>query len=67
MNAELSIFGVFVSSLLACALIAFLLELAIKRTLESVGFYRLVWHPALFNLAMFVCLLGGAVMLLSKA
>jgi hypothetical protein len=67
MNAEISIFGVFASSLLACALIAFLLELAIKRMLEAAGFYRLVWHPALFNLALFACLLGGAVMLLSEA
>ncbi|MBG0808227.1 DUF1656 domain-containing protein [Methylosinus sp. H3A] len=65
MNAEISIFGVFVSSLLASALVAFVLEIVIKQALEAVGFYRFVWHPALFNFAMFVCLLGACVLLSS--
>ncbi|WP_018268328.1 MULTISPECIES: DUF1656 domain-containing protein [Methylosinus] len=65
MNGEISIFGVFVSSLLAFSLVAFLLETVIKRGLETIGFYRFVWHPALFNFAMFVCLLGACVLLLS--
>ncbi|CAN2533360.1 MAG TPA: DUF1656 domain-containing protein [Methylosinus sp.] len=65
MNAEISVFGVFLSSLLAFAVVAFLLEIMIRRALEAVGFYRFVWHPALFNLAMFVCLLGACVLLLS--
>ncbi|WP_159288990.1 DUF1656 domain-containing protein [Methylosinus sporium] len=63
MNAEIDIFGVFVSSLLAFALTAFVLEIAIKRALEAIGFYRFVWHPALFNFGMFVCLLGVFVLL----
>lgn len=65
MNAEISIFGVFVSSLLVYALVAFVLEIVTKRALEAIGFYRFVWHPALFNFAMFVCLLGACVLLLS--
>ncbi|WP_036288100.1 DUF1656 domain-containing protein [Methylosinus sp. PW1] len=65
MTAEISIFGVFVSSLLAFALAAFVLEVVIARALATIGFYRFVWHPALFNFAMFVCLLGACVLLLS--
>jgi hypothetical protein len=30
---------------------------------ERTGFYRAVWHRALFDLAVFVCLLGGVVYL----
>ena len=29
------------------------------RVLARAGFYRLVWHPALFDLALFVVLLYG--------
>jgi hypothetical protein len=65
MNGEISIFGVFVSSLLAFSLVAFLFQTVIERGLEAIGFYRFVWHPALFNFAMFVCLLGACVLLLS--
>jgi hypothetical protein len=30
----------------------------IKRLLDAYGFYRLVWHRALFDLAIYVILLG---------
>ena len=32
---------------------------ALRRVLARVGLYRLVWHPALFDLALFVVLLYG--------
>ena len=28
------------------------------------GLYRLVWHPPVFRLALFVCLFGGLALLL---
>ena len=36
----------------------FVLQLAIKRLLDACGFYRFVWHRALFDLALYVILLG---------
>jgi len=30
----------------------------INRLLDATGFYRLVWHRALFDLAIYVILLG---------
>lgn len=40
------------------AAIALLLQLVINRFLGAFGFYRLVWHRALFDLAIYVILLG---------
>jgi Protein of unknown function (DUF1656) len=35
----------------------------LRVTLDRTGLYRAVWHRALFDLAMFVCLLGVVVYL----
>ncbi len=66
MNPETSIFGVFAPSLLFCAFVAYLLTGLLKRILGRLGFYRLVWRPALFNAAAFLCLLGGSLDLFSR-
>jgi len=63
MIGEIGIGGVFVPSLLIWALIAFVLNLALRRVLAAVGFYRLVWHRPLFDAALFVILLGIVVAL----
>jgi hypothetical protein len=63
MRSELDIFGIFIPGLLTCGLIAFLLNMALRRALQHVGFYRMVWHRALFDLALFVVVLGGVVWL----
>ncbi len=61
MIGEISIGGVFVPSLLIWALIAFMLNVALRRFLYAVGFYRLVWHRPLFDTALFVILLAVVV------
>ncbi len=43
--------------------VAFALSLPLRRLLAATGFYRLVWHRPLFDLALFVVLLGGVVTL----
>jgi hypothetical protein len=63
MIGEISIGGVFVPSLLIWALVAFVLNLALRRVLTAVGFYRLVWHRPLFDAALFVILLAAVVAL----
>ena len=57
--------GVLLPGLLVAALAAGALTLALRRLLSRVGFYRLVWHPTLFTLALFVLILGGIVALTS--
>jgi hypothetical protein len=61
MIGEISIGGVFVPSLLIWAGIAFVLNVGVRRTLSAVGFYRYVWHRALFDTALFVILLACVV------
>ena len=57
--------GVLLPGLLIAASAALALTLALRRLLSRVGFYRLVWHPTLFTLALFVLILGGIVALTS--
>ena len=59
MFGDFDIFGVFVPRILVLALLAYILNLVLRRVLAGIGLYRLVWHPALFDLALFVLLLGG--------
>ncbi|HET6390429.1 DUF1656 domain-containing protein [Hyphomicrobium sp.] len=67
MNPELDIFGVFVPSMLVYAMAAYFVVAVLSRALRVIGLYRCVWHPPLFNLCIYVCLLGASVMIFSKA
>lgn len=59
MTAELDIGGLLVPTLLLSMLAAWLLMLPLRRLLGRLGTYRLVWHPPLFDLALFVMLTAG--------
>ena len=67
MTPEISVFGVYMPSILPCALIAYLTTSLVARGLRAAGFYRFVWHPSLFNVSLFVCLLGGILGLLERS
>ena len=59
MIGEFDIYGVYFPAFAVFAAIAFLLQIiVINRLLDATGFYRLVWHRALFDLAIYVILLG---------
>jgi hypothetical protein len=60
---EANIDGVLVSAVLISALIALGLSFALRRLLAWVGAYRLIWHPALFDTALFVILWAVVVSL----
>lgn len=60
MLADINLFGVFVDVRFATAVVALLLGMPVRRLLGALGAYRVVWHPALVDLALFV-LLWGAV------
>ena len=64
MNAELDIYGVFIPGLLGLMVVAWLVLVAARAVLERIGFYKLVWHRSLFNLALYVIALGGTFTLL---
>lgn len=66
MIGEVDVYGVFVPSLLLCVGAALPLTAALRRLLRRLGFYRLVWHRPLFDLALLVMVLGGVVTLTKR-
>jgi len=56
---EINLGGVFIPAVLVWAGVAFVFSILMARVLALTGFYRLLWHRALFNFAIFVILWGG--------
>lgn len=61
MRYEIDLFGVLMPSLLLWLVITYAIGVLLRPLLERAGLYRYVWHRALFDLALYVCLLGGVV------
>lgn len=59
MIGEASLYGLYIPWLGLLALAALLGLWVARRALTTLGVYRWVWHPALFDLALFVLLLWG--------
>jgi hypothetical protein len=59
MIGEVSLYGIYFPPLLLLMLPALLLSRVLTVVMARIGFYRLVWHPALFDLSLFVIVLGG--------
>lgn len=59
MFGEVALFGVYLPKLLVLAVLAFVLQGIGKRVLARVNAYRLIWHPALFNLSLFVVIFAA--------
>ena len=57
--SDFDVFGVYVPALLALALVTYVVHLVLRRGLGRLGLYRFVWHRALFDMALYVVLLGG--------
>ena len=63
MLREIPLFGALAPSLLLYFLATIALFLVIDRIASPLGLYRLVWHPPLVRLGLFVCLLSALVLL----
>ena len=61
MKYELDLFGVIVPSLLLWSVVAYVLARSVSRLMGRVGLYHHVWHPALFDFALYVCLVTSLV------
>jgi hypothetical protein len=58
MFSEIHVGGVLLSPIVVYAGAAMLVFLALRFVLGRAGLFRLVWHPALFELALFVSILS---------
>jgi uncharacterized protein DUF1656 len=61
MTYEIDLFGVLVPSFLLWTVAAYVLARIASKLIARTGLYRQVWHPALFDFALFVCLLSSLV------
>ncbi|WP_046862555.1 DUF1656 domain-containing protein [Microvirga massiliensis] len=61
MIKEFDLFGVYWPPVLAYAAAAALFWLVLRRWLVWAGIYRFVWHPALFNTALYVLILSFCI------
>jgi uncharacterized membrane protein len=61
MKYELDVFGVIVPSLLLWSVIAYVLLRIASKLIARVGLYRRIWHPALFDVALYICLVASLV------
>lgn len=58
MIGEVSLYGLYLPPLLLLTLAALAISRVLNLALARTGFYRLVWHPALFDFSLFVIVLG---------
>ena len=63
MRYELDLFGVIVPSLLLWNVLAYVLARAASKVMTRAGIYRRVWHAALFDFSLYVCLVASFVFL----
>ena len=61
MTYELDLFGVLVPSLMLWSVIAFVFARIASKLIARAGLYRRIWHPALFDFALFICVVASLV------
>ncbi|MDQ2104607.1 DUF1656 domain-containing protein [Azospirillum isscasi] len=59
MIGEIDVYGLFIPPLLILAVVAWFVSGLLRRGLRAVGFYGWVWHPPLFDLALYVLVLSA--------
>ncbi|GHH03384.1 DUF1656 domain-containing protein [Pseudodonghicola xiamenensis] len=67
MKPDIDLFGIFIPSLLIAALACYLVYRLLHAGLARTGLYRHVWHPALFDVALYFTVLGTVMLCLEQA
>jgi hypothetical protein len=61
MKYELDLFGVIIPSLLLWSVVAYVLARGVSKGAGRIGLYRHIWHPVLFDFAVYVCIVTSLV------
>ncbi|MGG7566751.1 DUF1656 domain-containing protein [Rhodovulum sp. DZ06] len=64
MIQDIDVAGVFTPALLILAVLSYAAHRGVHRLLARAGLYRHVWHPALFDAALYISILGASALLL---
>lgn len=62
MPYEIAIGGVYFPALLFIFLLSVAIHWVLSYFLEKLGIFTYVWHPPLFQLALFICLFAGTAL-----
>ncbi|PSJ53206.1 DUF1656 domain-containing protein [Pseudaminobacter soli (ex Li et al. 2025)] len=63
---EIDVFGVLISPLVPLMALAAAITVALRVVMTELGLMRHIWHPALFEISMFLILLTAAVLILAS-
>jgi hypothetical protein len=63
MNTELNIAGIYMAPIVLYAIVALPIFLMLRVILARVGFWHFVWHPALFETALYLSILSLLILL----
>ena len=61
MRGEFDAFGVYLPPLLPAGIFAWIATGLLIHVLNHLGFYRMVWHRPLVNVALYVLVLGATI------
>lgn len=59
MKGEFDFGGVYLPPLIVWICLAIPFFLLVRKALQLAGFYRIVWHRALFDIALYVLIVGA--------
>ena len=63
MISELNIAGIYMAPIVVYVIVTLPIFLVLRTILARVGFWRLVWHPALFETALYLSILSLLILL----
>jgi hypothetical protein len=63
---EIDLFGLYVAPITAIMAAAWVVYLLVRRTGDRFGLTQHVWHPALFELALYVILVSSIVIVIAR-
>jgi hypothetical protein len=63
MMIELNVAGIYMAPIVLYAMMALPIFLVLRVILARIGFWRLVWHPALFETALYLSILSLLILL----
>lgn len=58
---EVDVLGVYIAPIVPLMIVAFLVTLVLRWVALSLGLFRWIWHPALFELSAYLIVLAGIV------
>ncbi len=63
---EINLFGLYVAPIVVVLGVAWVIYLLLRRAGDRVGLTGRVWHPALFELALYVMIVSSIVLVMAR-